>query len=408
MPLFFSLICLSVSAGPAAADFSGTVSGLWVNPAPDGAWPAFTGVGTNAFRWGDASGYAAPASSLWFSGYSLAGVPEDTAAALGELTYYNGTIANGTGASRISLMLNISISDPGYAAFTPEFSLELVNVPNNGSEWENADYVYFPSVLSNQTFTLNGTRYRLEILGFSQDYGRTLVKQFHVLEDEQTSAVLYGRITRNSVYYLPYFAAGDGWWSGVALRNINNWRQAPVTTYIYRSDGALLDREYTDLPARGQTSFVAGSGMDAIGWIKVVSGQPLAGLSFFGNNSGYSYMADIPFASDLSASLVVPHVAQNAEWDTYVMVCNPNDDDTTVSLVLVDTGGQVAAAREYWLAANGSGIYALDDLLNGGYGSGSLEISANQGVAAFALYTDYEKTETGYNYAGIAAVDPDK
>lgn len=406
--LMLGLVVVCLTAPAAHASFSGSVSGAWVNPVPDGSYPTFTGVGTSSFTWGDSGGYGTPPSGLQFSGNGFSSVASEAAVPLGTVTYYNGTIGSDTGASAVSLMMTVSISSPTSASFTPTFTLELVNVPNNSGGWADADYVYFPSALSGETFTLDGAKYKLEIIGFSQDGGATTVKQFQVLEDAQTSAVLYGRITRNSTYYLPYFTSGDGWWSGVALRNGNHTQNANTTVTVYSYDGSVINTQNTLLPARGQTAFVAGSGLSADGWIKVRSDQPLAGLSFFGLASDYTVMADIPFASYLSALLYIPHVAQNDQWDTYVYVCNPNDTATDITLNFVNGSGSVIATAQHTIPANGMDIYPLADLLSSSHPNGSVEISATQGVAAFALYTDFSKTSKGFNFAGIAAVDPNK
>jgi len=98
-------------------------------------------------------------------------------------------------------------------------------------------------------------------------------------------------------------------------------------------------------------------------------------------------------------------VAQNAGWDTVVYVCNPNDSAATVDLTFVRSGGTEAANHEYTLPANGSGKYLLSGILGGSTcASGSLEIEASQGVAAFALY---HNLKTGSrSYAGVSAVEP--
>jgi hypothetical protein len=103
--------------------------------------------------------------------------------------------------------------------------------------------------------------------------------------------------------------------------------------------------------------------------------------------------------------LNVPHVAQDTQWDTAVLVCNPNGSRTTVTLTFVDTDGNALYTAEHEIEANGSGRYELSDLVGGvNYSNGSVEIDATQGVAAFALYDDLKFGQ--YCFAGISAVDP--
>jgi hypothetical protein len=74
----------------------------------------------------------------------------------------------------------------------------MVVTENNGSDWENADYVFFRNLFSTETFEIDGTSYKLQIIGFSEDGGASTVTQFHVLEDEGTSAELYAKISKTT------------------------------------------------------------------------------------------------------------------------------------------------------------------------------------------------------------------
>lgn len=204
-------------------------------------------------------------------------------------------------------------------------------------------------------------------------------------------------------YYLPRLAAGDGRWTGVGLRNLSSTGGAEVTLTGYGADGGLLLSEPRFLPARGQDALVVADGMTATGWIEVTSSQPLSGLSFVGDTGDDDHMADMPVTDTLSKKLIIPHVAQSWEWDTTVMICNPGAQAATVTLTHVTAAGQTAHVADYALPAGGSGEYPLADMLNGAeYGNGSLEITATQGVAAFALYTN-AKTG-GRSHAGVTAI----
>ncbi|GBC59819.1 hypothetical protein DENIS_0760 [Desulfonema ishimotonii] len=208
-------------------------------------------------------------------------------------------------------------------------------------------------------------------------------------------------------YYLPYYVAGGDFWTGVALRNMDSAENATVTVVGYGQDGKTVMSETRSLNARGQSSFVAGNGLNQTGWLKVMSSQPLTGLAFVGNSGASNYMADITMEKATSPALIIPHIAQDEMWDTTVMVCNPNSSVTSVTLTVVGTDGAVASTRTYDLAANGSGVYPVSDLTDGAIQpGGSVEISATQGVAAFALYDNLKSG--GYYYSGIRAVNADE
>jgi len=118
-------------------------------------------------------------------------------------------------------------------------------------------------------------------------------------------------------------------------------------------------------------------------------------------------MADIPFASELSTILIVPHVGQGPVYDTIVMLCNPSTSDTTVTLTFVNQEGTPLNENSRLVKANGSLKYELEELgLDSATSNyGSVEISAPNGLAAFALYNNLKK-EGSYSYAGINAVIP--
>lgn len=215
-------------------------------------------------------------------------------------------------------------------------------------------------------------------------------------------AIAFGR-DESFTYYLPRLAAGDGRWTGVGLRNLSSTTGAEVTLTGYGADGGLLLSEPRFLAARGQDALVVADGMTATGWIQVTSSQPLSGLSFVGDTGDDDHMADMPVTDILSKKLIIPHIAQSWEWDTTLMICNPNAGAATVSLTYVTSAGQAAHRGEYVVPAGGSGVYALADMLNGSeYGKGSLEITATQGVAAFAMYTNAKIG--GHSHAGITAI----
>lgn len=206
-------------------------------------------------------------------------------------------------------------------------------------------------------------------------------------------------------YYLPYYVVGENLWTGVALRNMDGAKRADVTVVGYGMDGAMIFSDSRQIMPRGQSAFVAGTGAARNGWLKVMSSQPLSGLAFFGHSGAENYMADMNLESELAASLVIPHVAQDDMWDTTVMLCNPGEA-ASVTMTLVGPNGEEVATRTYALAANGSGLFPVSELLDGmGPGNGSIEITATAPVTGFALYDNLKSG--GYYYSGIRAVVAD-
>jgi hypothetical protein len=180
--------------------FSGNSSGHWGKPTTGSANPnaVYTGLGSNSFTWGQAvpndPTYGTPANQLTFSGSSFSTVP-DSLFKIGELEYYNGTVPEGTNVDSVPLNLRVTFSGSVNFSQVFNFDFKLVNTPNTSSNpLENADYVYITKELSDQIFTFDGAQYQLELTGFSQDGGLTNVSQFHVLENQRTTADLFARI----------------------------------------------------------------------------------------------------------------------------------------------------------------------------------------------------------------------
>ncbi len=205
-------------------------------------------------------------------------------------------------------------------------------------------------------------------------------------------------------YCIPYFLADSDYWTGVGLRNWSGTASASVTVCGMSDGGSVLGSQTKTIPAEGQTAFMMNPGE---GWVKVNSDQPLAGLGFVAMVHDDKLMFDIPFVAAPERYLYIPHVAQDATWDTTVFVCNPNVSQTTMYLTFFDAAGTVVrVSHGYILPANGSGKYPLSGFLgaSASYDKGSVKISATQGVAAFALYHNLKTGDR--SYAGISAVAP--
>ncbi|HNT56575.1 MAG TPA: hypothetical protein PKL99_01740 [Syntrophales bacterium] len=211
----------------------------------------------------------------------------------------------------------------------------------------------------------------------------------------------------NYVYYVPYYSGFADYWTGLGIRNESTDESALVCVTVRESNGTMVRNEFlTPIPARGQNAFMVAPGTAKEGWFQLSANQPLAGVCFVARYYDPTLMFDIPFVDELSECLYLPHVAQDATWDTTLMICNPGETAAQVTLTFVQSGGTALTPLTVSVPARGSGKYEVTSLTGGtGYDKGSVEISADRGVAAFALYRN-TKTPEGDSYAGIAAVKP--
>ncbi len=113
-------------------------------------------------------------------------------------------------------------------------------------------------------------------------------------------------------------------------------------------------------------------------------------------------MAHIPFSSDLSSCMIVPHIAQDNLWDTTILICNPNSETINITLKYVDKAGIEQGTQNYTILASGSGEYLLSTVFNNKIPlAGSIEIISSNGIAAFILQSD--RKSGGTYYAGVNA-----
>ncbi len=210
--VFILAALLALSASAFAQDAVGTSSGTFTNPVyeTDGA-PFGDGVGTSSFAWGSSDRYWS--GGLFFGHYvyikgddqsqvSFTGGPFSTdfeeEFTVGTLSYYNGTIYSGTGATAIDLDIVMDFTTPSGINESFVYNMQLINTPN--SDWDpvgSADYVKLPSSFAPAYFTVDGTDYTLELTGFyeSDNGGYTQIDEFHIYEGNDASAELRGKIT---------------------------------------------------------------------------------------------------------------------------------------------------------------------------------------------------------------------
>ena len=226
------------------------------------------------------------------------------------------------------------------------------------------------------------------------------------LPETEISFIVSNTAPTNYTYYVPYFSSGNGYWTGLGISNNSNADTASVSITPYNTDGTPLSQN-PDPPfpivKNGQTAKVVADGLNATGWFKVESSCELSGLCFIGS----TLMADIPFVSTLSDTLMIPHVAQGNKWDTKIMVCNPNNLQPSLTLTYyTKMGVATTVTPNQPLPAMGSAIYNLSSTFNGmtmDYGKIKITVTQGGNVAAFALY--YNTNYNGSYFAGISA-DP--
>ncbi|MEH1905548.1 MAG: choice-of-anchor K domain-containing protein [Nostoc sp.] len=187
-----------------ALTLSGISSATWGEPTPGSinTSPIYTGVGSNTFNWGDSD--VCPSSPNTPSGCTITGQNKltfngssfstdiNSAFKIGDLTYFNGTVFEGTSVEFVPLNINVSFSPPTGISEVFDFKLHLVNTLNEPTNPEKStDFVFIDTNLSNRSFTFEGNKYTLELTGFNPDVNQIGIK---ALEGATTTTAIYAKI----------------------------------------------------------------------------------------------------------------------------------------------------------------------------------------------------------------------
>ena len=194
------LILFTVLGEAVAISFYGTVVGSWENV--DSQPTDFVAVSNHddwasaRFIWGRPTNHFA--NLFIFNGYNWR---TDTGNPffMGYFSYRNEQTTFSESVNGVDLSLALSLgSRSGKQAdpFHYNFSFLIENTPNTtGDPLLDADTVTINNASSPTTFNHLGTDYILEVLGFSNDGGESVIDTFRTAEGEGAMAGLYARIT---------------------------------------------------------------------------------------------------------------------------------------------------------------------------------------------------------------------
>ena len=176
-------------------------SGAWVDTQQnDGAVANINGIGTNDVSWGDPFGASTAGPSAYiFDGVNPGDAPLDnTLFPLGDFTHENFTISLPS-ISGANLDVNLNFTGENV---TQDFGFffQHIETPNNADPCAEGggipcqDRVLIPDASSSETVTLGGVQYLLNVEGFSQDGGVTIIPDFLTAEGQPNTATLFARL----------------------------------------------------------------------------------------------------------------------------------------------------------------------------------------------------------------------
>jgi hypothetical protein len=152
--------------------------------------------GDTTIRWG-VTAAGTPKSGLGFKGVANLAITPGSDFTAGTLYHYNFPVNDGSALSRVRLAIGLTFSDPAGLATSRTFTFEIDETADVApcdypSASPCADALFFPDMFSQETFTDDGRKYVLEIVGFQ--VGGATVSQMISQEGQVSSASLVARV----------------------------------------------------------------------------------------------------------------------------------------------------------------------------------------------------------------------
>jgi hypothetical protein len=116
---------------------------------------------------------------------------------LGTLSYRNGNVYPWSAFDGdFTFDLALVADETATTLQTVEFDFNILNTPNNtGDPVLDGDRLRFSASNPTQAFTFKGIDYQLELVGFSDDGGQTIISEFNAPEQTTAQATLYAKMT---------------------------------------------------------------------------------------------------------------------------------------------------------------------------------------------------------------------
>jgi len=212
-----------------------------------------------------------------------------------------------------------------------------------------------------------------------------------------------------TVLYSPQYVVGGGAWR-TALSVVNLDARSGVVTFTLRgNDGqALAAPVVRNIPARGKLAitdqnFFLNPGNNLVqGYVEIRSdGVRLMGSVIFGDPGQALFESCLPLVSRLQNDMLFSQLASDQLFYTGLAILNPNSTPVTAHIGVFDERGTLLAYKDEPIAAGGRAINVVTEffpqLRNEYHSSGYIRVSADQGLASFALFGTK-------NYTALSAV----
>ena len=209
-------------------------SGSWNQPV-GGSGIVYQTVGSeNQVRWGNPfyGGGTSLKSGLGFTGVGPSTFGLGEIFQVGQLRHFNNVVSGGTAASGVNLSLFLNFDDPA-AIQSFNLKLEIDETTNEVGTCAYfsidpcADKISISQASMSNQFSVAGTDYTLQLLGFSLTPGGTPINEFISQEGGTNEALLFAKVTAAGSEPVPEPAtiAGTALWLVAARWAVGNKRK---------------------------------------------------------------------------------------------------------------------------------------------------------------------------------------
>lgn len=127
------------------------------------------------------------------------------------------------------------------------------------------------------------------------------------------------------------------------------------------------------------------------GYLRITSSGPkLGGSVVFGDPQRQTFSSARPLVSTLSSSVIFGQVASGSTYFTGVAILNPNENDVAATIDVLDRNGKIIRTKPLSIAGKHRVSNLLTqyftDLAGKEISSGYIRVTADKGVANFALF----------------------
>jgi hypothetical protein len=201
--------------------------------------------------------------------------------------------------------------------------------------------------------------------------------------------------------YCPQYAVGGPWRSALSVVNLDPIAGLVSFRFIPEDPSQTGATEVVPIPAYGKIyiddpSFfrflsVGRPGLVTQGYVEITSdGIRLAGSVVFGDVERTAFSSALPLVSTLERTLIFSHIASDDTYFTGLAIVNPNEADTLAAVSLYGADGKLEASATQLIPAKGRVSRLLTEyfpaLAGQNRASGYIRVSADKGVASFALF----------------------